>query len=151
MPPKCRAEAISRAFSAPAAFAARGDEIACHGLWWRSYQLIEPDVERIQQQMQRLGERLSHLARHRIRDLFLPLCHEVADATHHVATRRSRRTPSASGVATGGNAKFECCTGHGAVVVGEIDGTFRSALAELSVATLGPPPGTGRTPCRWLG
>lgn len=40
------AMALARNPAATAAFAARGDEIACHGLWWRSYQLIEPEIER---------------------------------------------------------------------------------------------------------
>ena len=39
----------------------------------------------------RLGERLAHLARHEVGDLFLPLRHDVADAAQHVAARRRRR------------------------------------------------------------
>ncbi len=40
------AKALARNPEAVAAFAARGDEIACHGLWWRSYQLADPELER---------------------------------------------------------------------------------------------------------
>jgi allantoinase len=40
------AMALARNPHAVAAFQARGDEIACHGLRWISYQLAEPDVER---------------------------------------------------------------------------------------------------------
>jgi putative urate catabolism protein len=40
------AMAMARNPAAVAAFAARGDEIACHGLRWLSYQLVEEDVER---------------------------------------------------------------------------------------------------------
>jgi putative urate catabolism protein len=40
------AEALARNPEAVAAFLARGDEIACHGLRWISYQLVDPDVER---------------------------------------------------------------------------------------------------------
>jgi allantoinase len=40
------AMALARNPQAVAAFQARGDEIACHGLRWISYQLAEPDVER---------------------------------------------------------------------------------------------------------
>jgi putative urate catabolism protein len=40
------AEALLRNPEAVAAFTARGDELACHGLRWLSYQLVEPDVER---------------------------------------------------------------------------------------------------------
>jgi allantoinase len=40
------AVALARNPEAVAAFAARGDEIACHGLRWLSYQLVEPAVER---------------------------------------------------------------------------------------------------------
>ena len=39
----------------------------------------------------RLGERLAHLARHQVGDLFLPLRQEVADAAQHVAARGRRR------------------------------------------------------------
>jgi allantoinase len=38
--------ALARNPLAVAAFKARGDEIACHGLRWVSYQLVEPDIER---------------------------------------------------------------------------------------------------------
>jgi peptidoglycan/xylan/chitin deacetylase (PgdA/CDA1 family) len=38
--------ALARNPQAVAAFSARGDEIACHGLRWVSYQLVEPEVER---------------------------------------------------------------------------------------------------------
>ncbi|MGE2717105.1 allantoinase PuuE [Mycolicibacterium litorale] len=38
--------ALARNPEAVAAFTERGDEIACHGLRWISYQLVEPDVER---------------------------------------------------------------------------------------------------------
>src|SRR4051812_8797778 len=38
--------ALARNPDAVAAFAARDDEIACHGLRWQSYQLVEPAVER---------------------------------------------------------------------------------------------------------
>ena len=38
--------ALARNAQAVAAFAARGDEIACHGLRWISYQLVEPEIER---------------------------------------------------------------------------------------------------------
>jgi allantoinase len=40
------AMALARNPQAVAAFQSRGDEIACHGLRWVSYQLVEPDVER---------------------------------------------------------------------------------------------------------
>jgi allantoinase len=40
------AEALARNPAAVAAFQARGDEIACHGLRWLSYQLLDPDIER---------------------------------------------------------------------------------------------------------
>lgn len=40
------AMALARNPAAVAAFRARGDEIACHGLRWISYQLIAEDVER---------------------------------------------------------------------------------------------------------
>ena len=40
------ATALARNPEAVAAFNARGDEIACHGLSWLSYQLVEPEVER---------------------------------------------------------------------------------------------------------
>ena len=40
------AMALARNPEAVAAFQRRGDEIACHGLRWISYQLVEPDVER---------------------------------------------------------------------------------------------------------
>ncbi|MCZ8382013.1 allantoinase PuuE [Mycobacterium sp. CPCC 205372] len=40
------ADALARNPEAVAAFLARGDEIACHGLRWISYQLADPDVER---------------------------------------------------------------------------------------------------------
>ena len=40
------ATALARNPEAVAAFLARGDEIACHGLKWRSYQQIDADVER---------------------------------------------------------------------------------------------------------
>ena len=40
------AMALARNPEAVAAFTARGDEIACHGLRWRSYQLVEPEIER---------------------------------------------------------------------------------------------------------
>lgn len=40
------AEALARNPEAVAAFLARGDEIACHGLRWLSYQLVDPDIER---------------------------------------------------------------------------------------------------------
>jgi allantoinase len=40
------AMALARNPQAVAAFQARGDEIACHGLRWISYQLVEPEVER---------------------------------------------------------------------------------------------------------
>lgn len=40
------ADALARNPEAVAAFLARGDEIACHGLRWISYQLVDPDVER---------------------------------------------------------------------------------------------------------
>ncbi|MEV3903978.1 allantoinase PuuE [Mycobacterium sp. NPDC050551] len=40
------ADALARNPDAVAAFLARGDEIACHGLRWISYQLVDPDVER---------------------------------------------------------------------------------------------------------
>ena len=40
------AMALARNPQAVAAFQARGDEIACHGLRWISYQLFEPEVER---------------------------------------------------------------------------------------------------------
>ena len=40
------AMALARNPEAVAAFRERGDEIACHGLRWISYQLVEPDVER---------------------------------------------------------------------------------------------------------
>jgi putative urate catabolism protein len=38
--------ALARNPEAVAAFTERGDEIACHGLRWISYQLVSPDVER---------------------------------------------------------------------------------------------------------
>ena len=40
------ATALARNPEAVAAFLARGDEISCHGLKWRSYQLVDADVER---------------------------------------------------------------------------------------------------------
>src|SRR6478736_8354901 len=40
------ATALARNPEAVAAFTARGDELACHGLRWLSYQLVEPEVER---------------------------------------------------------------------------------------------------------
>ena len=40
------AMALARNPHALAAFVQRGDEIACHGLRWVSYQLVEPEVER---------------------------------------------------------------------------------------------------------
>jgi putative urate catabolism protein len=40
------ATALARNPEALAAFLARGDEIACHGLKWRSYQLVDPHTER---------------------------------------------------------------------------------------------------------
>jgi allantoinase len=40
------AMALARNPQAVAAFLDRGDEIACHGLRWVSYQLVEPEVER---------------------------------------------------------------------------------------------------------
>ena len=40
------AKALARNPEAVAAFVARGDEIACHGLKWRSYQLIDEETER---------------------------------------------------------------------------------------------------------
>ena len=40
------AMALARNPEAVAAFRHRGDEIACHGLRWISYQLVEPEVER---------------------------------------------------------------------------------------------------------
>ncbi|MGA5465068.1 allantoinase PuuE [Mycobacterium sp. NPDC050041] len=40
------ADALARNPEAVAAFLARGDEIACHGLRWISYQLVDPEVER---------------------------------------------------------------------------------------------------------
>ena len=40
------AMALARNPQALAAFVQRGDEIACHGLRWVSYQLVEPEVER---------------------------------------------------------------------------------------------------------
>lgn len=40
------ATALARNPEAVAAFAARGDEIACHGLKWRSYQLVDAQTER---------------------------------------------------------------------------------------------------------
>jgi allantoinase len=40
------ATALAANPAAVAAFAARGDEIACHGLRWLSYQLADPEVER---------------------------------------------------------------------------------------------------------
>ena len=40
------AMALARNPHAFAAFVQRGDEIACHGLRWVSYQLVEPEVER---------------------------------------------------------------------------------------------------------
>jgi allantoinase len=40
------AMALARNRQAVAAFLERGDEIACHGLRWMSYQLVEPEVER---------------------------------------------------------------------------------------------------------
>jgi putative urate catabolism protein len=40
------ATALARNPEAVAAFVARGDELACHGLRWLSYQLVEPEVER---------------------------------------------------------------------------------------------------------
>jgi allantoinase len=40
------AMALARNPEAVAAFIARGDEIACHGYRWLSYQLVEPEVER---------------------------------------------------------------------------------------------------------
>jgi allantoinase len=41
------AEALARNPAAVSAFGARGDEIACHGLRWISYQLVDPDIERV--------------------------------------------------------------------------------------------------------
>src|ERR1700687_4858628 len=38
--------ALGRDPEAVAAFTGRGDEIACHGLRWLSYQLVEPEIER---------------------------------------------------------------------------------------------------------
>src|ERR1700759_5848610 len=38
------ATALARNPEALAAFRARGDEIACHGLRWRSYQLVDVDT-----------------------------------------------------------------------------------------------------------
>jgi putative urate catabolism protein len=38
--------ALARNPEAVAAFIARDDEIACHGLRWLSYQLVEPEIER---------------------------------------------------------------------------------------------------------
>lgn len=38
--------ALARNPEATAVFVARGDEIACHGLRWTSYQLADPDMER---------------------------------------------------------------------------------------------------------
>ncbi|MDT5386961.1 MAG: allantoinase, partial [Mycobacterium sp.] len=40
------ATALARNPDAVAAFVARGDELACHGLRWLSYQLVEPGLER---------------------------------------------------------------------------------------------------------
>jgi allantoinase len=40
------AMALARNPEAVTAFLARGDEIACHGLRWLSYQQVDPDVER---------------------------------------------------------------------------------------------------------
>ncbi|MFC7672075.1 allantoinase PuuE [Mycolicibacterium sp. GCM10028919] len=40
------ATALATNPDAVAAFAARGDEIACHGLRWLSYQLADPEIER---------------------------------------------------------------------------------------------------------
>src|SRR6202165_4788478 len=40
------AQALVRHPEAVAAFTERGDEIACHGLRWLSYQLVEPEIER---------------------------------------------------------------------------------------------------------
>jgi putative urate catabolism protein len=40
------ATALATNPGAVAAFTARGDEIACHGLRWLSYQLVDPEVER---------------------------------------------------------------------------------------------------------
>jgi putative urate catabolism protein len=40
------ATALAANPEAVAAFAARGDEIACHGLRWLSYQLADPEIER---------------------------------------------------------------------------------------------------------
>ena len=40
------ATALARNPAAVDAFLARGDEIACHGLKWRSYQLVDVDTER---------------------------------------------------------------------------------------------------------
>jgi allantoinase len=40
------AMALARNPQAVAAFLERGDEMACHGLRWVSYQLVEPEVER---------------------------------------------------------------------------------------------------------
>ncbi|CAN3128352.1 Chitooligosaccharide deacetylase [Mycobacterium sp. smrl_JER01] len=40
------AMALARNPEAVAAFTERGDEIACHGLRWISYQLVDPEVER---------------------------------------------------------------------------------------------------------
>lgn len=40
------ATALARNPEAVSAFLARGDEIACHGLKWRSYQLVDPETER---------------------------------------------------------------------------------------------------------
>jgi peptidoglycan/xylan/chitin deacetylase (PgdA/CDA1 family) len=41
------ATALARNPAAVAAFRARGDEIACHGLKWRSYQLVDAETERV--------------------------------------------------------------------------------------------------------
>lgn len=40
------ASALARNPEALAAFLSRGDEIACHGLRWLSYQLVDPEIER---------------------------------------------------------------------------------------------------------
>ncbi|WP_299569111.1 allantoinase PuuE [uncultured Williamsia sp.] len=40
------AQAMRRNPEAVAAFAELGHEIACHGLWWKSYQLVDEDTER---------------------------------------------------------------------------------------------------------
>jgi peptidoglycan/xylan/chitin deacetylase (PgdA/CDA1 family) len=40
------ATALAANPEAVAAFAARGDEVACHGLRWLSYQLADPEIER---------------------------------------------------------------------------------------------------------